>query len=100
MYTDHQALQYLTSQGKLNQRHLKWVDFLKSYTFVLKHRSGKSNKVVESRRQILLKKIQIEMVGFKELNTVYPNDLDFDEAWKACTKNVTLDMTKWLDFMI
>ena len=28
-YTYHQALQYLNSQeGKLNQRHLKWVDVL------------------------------------------------------------------------
>ena len=28
LYTDHQALQYLNSQGKLNQRYLKWVEFL------------------------------------------------------------------------
>ena len=32
LYTNHQALQYLNSQGKLNQRHLKWVEFLQSYT--------------------------------------------------------------------
>ena len=56
LYSDHQALQYLNSQGKLNQRNLKWVEFLQSYTFFLKHRSGKSNKVVDtlSRRQLLL----------------------------------------------
>ena len=102
MYIDHQDLQYLNSQEKLNQRHLKWVEFLQSYTFVLKHKSGKSNKVADalSRRQLLLTKMQIEVVGFKELSTLYPDDPDFGEAWKACTEPVTLDRTKWLDFMI
>ena len=28
LYNDHQALQYLNSEGKLNQRHFKWVEFL------------------------------------------------------------------------
>ena len=28
LYIDNQALQYLNNQGKLNQRHLKWVEFL------------------------------------------------------------------------
>ena len=96
LYTGHQALQYLNSQGKLNQRHLKWVEFLQSYTFVFKHRSGKSNKVVDalSRKQILLIEMQIEVVGFKELSTLYPNDPNFGEAWKTCTYPVTLDRTK------
>ena len=39
------TFEILNSQGKLNQRHLKWVDFLQSYTFVLKHRSWNSNRV-------------------------------------------------------
>ena len=33
LYTNRQALQYLNSQGQLNQRHLKWVDFLQRYLF-------------------------------------------------------------------
>ena len=44
--------------------------------------------------------MQIEVVGFKELSTLYLDDLDFGEAWKACTEPVTLDRTKWLDLMI
>ena len=44
--------------------------------------------------------MQIEVVGFKELSTLYLEDPDFGEAWKACTEPVTLYMKKWLDFMI
>ena len=42
----------------------------------------------------------IEVIGFKELSTSYPDDPNFGEAWKACTEPVTLDRTKWLDFII
>jgi len=102
LYTDHQALRYLNSQGKLNQRHLKWVEFLQSYTFVLKYRSGKSNRVADAlrKRQNLLTEMKIEVVGFDELKSLYPKDPDFAEAWKACLEPVTLDRTKWLDFII
>ena len=31
---------------------------------------------------------------------MYPEDPDFAEAWKACTVPITLDRTKWLDFII
>ena len=102
LYIDHQDLQYFNSQGILNQRNLKWVEFLQSCTLVLQYSSGKSNRVVDalSRRQLLLIEMQIKLVGLKELSTLYPNDPNFGEAWKACTKLVTLDKTKWLDFTI
>ena len=28
LYIDHKSLQYLGSQHKLNQRHMKWVEYL------------------------------------------------------------------------
>lgn len=66
LFIDHQSLQYLNSQGNLNQRNLKWVEFLYRLTFVLRHRSGKSNRVLDalSRRQNLLIQMQIGVVGF------------------------------------
>ena len=61
LFTDHKPLQYIISQGKLNQKHTKWVELLKSYSFVLKHGFGKSNKVVDalSRRTNLLNTMSI-----------------------------------------
>ena len=40
------------------------------------------------------------MVGFKGLSTLYPNDPNFGEVWKACTEPITPDRINWLDFMI
>ena len=75
---------------------------MQSYTFVLKHRSGRSNRVLDafSRRQLLLTIMQIEVVGFNELKNTYLEDPNFAEAWKACKENVTLDRTRWLDYLI
>ena len=68
----------------------------------MKHRSGKSNRVADalSRRHLLLTEMQVGVVGFNKLKDLYPEDPDFAEAWKACMVPVTLDRTKWLDFII
>lgn len=81
---------------------MKWVEFLQSYTFVLKHRSGRSNRVADalSTRQLLLTVMQVEVVGFDELKNLYQEDPDFAEAWKACKEPVTVDKTRWLDYLI
>ena len=40
------------------------------------------------------------MVGFDELKNLYPEDPNFVEAWKACKEPVTIDRTRWLDYLI
>ena len=40
------------------------------------------------------------MVGFYELKNLYPTDFEFVEAWKDCKEPITLDRTKWLDYLI
>ena len=72
---------------------------MQSYTFVLKHRSGRSNRVVDvlSMKQLLLIVMQVEVVGFDEFKNLYPEDPDFVEAWRDCKELVTLDRTRWKD---
>jgi hypothetical protein len=37
LYSDNHALQFVTRQEKLNQRHVKWVEYMQNFTFVIKH---------------------------------------------------------------
>jgi hypothetical protein len=102
LFIDHKDLQYINKQGKLNQKHTKWVEFLKIYSFVLKHGSGKSNKVVDalSRRTALLNTMSIEVVSLNCLKTVYEEDANFSKAWKECKDPWSLDRTPYLDYHI
>ncbi|WVZ85277.1 hypothetical protein U9M48_032224 [Paspalum notatum var. saurae] len=40
VYYDHEALKYLKSQGKLNRRHAKWIEFIETFPYVVKHKRG------------------------------------------------------------
>ena len=66
-------------QPKLNLKHVKWVEFLQSFTFVLKHISGHSNRVVDALSRILLimQEKQIQVLGFNHLRDLYEADIDF-----------------------
>jgi hypothetical protein len=44
LYSDNHALQFVSQQEKLNQKHAKWVEYMKNFTFVIKHISGTANK--------------------------------------------------------
>ena len=57
----------------LNSKHAKWVLFLQQYTFILKHKFGKQNKVVNalSRRVLVLTIVENEVVGFEKIRSMY-----------------------------
>ena len=48
LYTDNHALQFISRHEKLNQRHVKWIEYMLNFTFVLNHISGRTNKVVDA----------------------------------------------------
>jgi hypothetical protein len=59
LYSDNQALKFITRQEKLNQRHAKWTEFMHNFTFVIKHIARNANKVVDalSRRCFILREV-------------------------------------------
>ena len=37
-HSDHESLKYLHSQNNLNRRHAKWVEFIESFPYIMKHK--------------------------------------------------------------
>ena len=103
LYTNHKALQYLGSQHMLNQRHMKWVEYLQSFTFFIKHKSGVTNKVVDalSRRHSLLIEMKIEILRFDEMKELYDSDPNFFDMWRGFRAPILIGkMSKYDDYFI
>jgi hypothetical protein len=79
IHSDHKALKYLKSQGKLNCRHAKWIEIIETFPYVVKHKKGKDNIVVDalSRRCALLTQLDAKVIGLESIKTLYSDDHDF-----------------------
>lgn len=86
----------------MNQRHVKWVEYLQRFNFVLKHKSGQMNKVANalSRKSLLLHEIQTNNVGFESLKELYADDANFKVSYEACNNSMIRDRGPWIDFML
>ena len=92
----------MTQQEKLNQRHVKWVEYMQNFTFVIKHISGTANKVVDalSRKCLLLQEFKVKTLGFDDLRDMYRDDPDFKEAYEAAENPILRDRSQWVEYMI
>jgi hypothetical protein len=102
LYSDNHALQFVTQQEKLNQKHAKWVEYMQNFMFVIKHISGTTNKLVDalSRKCLLMQEFQVKTLGFENLKDMYAGDADFVEAYGATENPVLKDRSPWIDYMI
>jgi hypothetical protein len=48
IHSDHKSLKHIHSQAKLNRRHAKWVEFIESFPYVIKHKKGKDNVIADA----------------------------------------------------
>ncbi|XP_062173559.1 uncharacterized protein LOC133879023 [Alnus glutinosa] len=55
IHTDHESLKHLKSQGKLNKRHARWIEYIETFPYVIRYKQGKENIVADalSRRSSL-----------------------------------------------
>jgi hypothetical protein len=102
LYSDNHALQFVSQQEKLNQKHAKWVEYMQNFTFIIKHISGTANKVADalSRKCLLLQEFRVKTLGFENLRNMYAGDSDFSEAYEAAENPALRDRSPWIDFLI
>jgi hypothetical protein len=72
-------LKYIRSQGKLNRRHAKWVEFIESFPYVIKHKKVKENVIADdlSRRYALLTQLDYKIFGLEIIKEQYVHDANF-----------------------
>jgi hypothetical protein len=79
-------LKYLKGQATLNKRHAKWIEFIESFPYIVKHKKGKENMIADalSRRYTMLSQFSHEIFGLETLKGLYATDLDFKSSFENC----------------
>jgi len=81
IHTDHQPLQYLQSQSKLQQsRHFRWMGFLQQFHLVIRYKKGTQNKIADMLSRppivatvVILQNSSLMHEGYKEQYEVDPD---------------------------
>ena len=91
IHSDHESLKHIRSQAKLNRRHAKWVEFIESFPYVIKHKKGKENIIVDalSRRYTMLSKLHFKIFGLETIKAQYSHDDDFKDVLLNCKEGQT-----------
>ena len=81
IHSDHESLKYLRSQNNLNRRHAKWVEFIESFPYIIKHKKGKDNVIADalSRRYTMLSQLDCRIFGLESIKEQYVLDPDFKD---------------------
>ena len=93
IHSDHESLKYLKGQSKLNRRHAKWVEFIETFSYVIKYKQGKDNVVADafSRRYNLFTSLSAKILGFEHIKELYRDDQDFGIIYASCLTKTALD---------
>ena len=75
-------MKHIKSQAKLNRRHAKWVEFIETFPYVIKHEKGKENVIADalSRRYTMLSQLDFKIFGLETIKDQYVHDVDFKDV--------------------
>ncbi|WVZ51748.1 hypothetical protein U9M48_002861 [Paspalum notatum var. saurae] len=93
IHSDHESLKHIRSQVKLNRRHAKWVEFIESFPYVIKHKKGKDNVIADalSTRYTMLLQLDHRIFGLESIKEQYAYDEDFKDITLHCKDGRTWD---------
>ncbi|WVZ63718.1 hypothetical protein U9M48_013326 [Paspalum notatum var. saurae] len=93
IHSDHESLKHIRSQVKLNRRHAKWVEFIESFPYVIKHKKGKDNVIADalSRRYTMLSQLDHRIFGLESIKAQYAYDEYFKDVMLHCKEGRTWD---------
>jgi hypothetical protein len=79
-------------QNKLNHRHAKWVEFIESFSYIIKHKKGKDNVTVDAlcRRYAMLSQLDCRIFGLESIKGQYEFDYDFKDVFGHCKEGGVL----------
>jgi hypothetical protein len=71
IHSDYESSKHIRSQGKLSRRHAKWVEFIESFPYVIKHKKEKENVIADalSRRYTLLTQLDCKIFHLDTIKT-------------------------------
>ena len=80
-------MNYLKAQSNLHRHLAKWVEFIESFPYIIKHKKGKDNVVADalSRKNMLLTHLDVKVPGLESLRALYATDHDFAAPYGLCT---------------
>lgn len=64
---------------KLNRKHVKWLEFIEKFSYVIWYKKGKENRAVDvlSKRYDLLNTLHTRLFGSEHIKTLYSQDAYF-----------------------
>jgi hypothetical protein len=91
IHSDHESLKHIRGQAELNKRHAKWVEFIETFLYIIKHKKGKDNVITNalSRRYTMLSQLDYKFFGLESIKQLYATDFDFKDAYENCREGRT-----------
>jgi hypothetical protein len=91
IHSDQESLKHIRGQAKLNKHHAKWVEFIETFPYSIKHRKGKENVIVDalSRRYAMLSQLDHKIFSLESIKELYATDVDIKDAYENCREGRT-----------